>query len=102
MERGLAVKMSYSCDEPYLKSYTFSIVDIIKTAEPWKVSQFTEIVTRENGVWKGKSEGEQDPEANHPNKGTCTFSGESVYKGLRMKMAWDGDQVEIRVTKPET
>lgn len=102
VERGLAVKMSYTCDEPYLKGYTFSIVDIIKNAEPWTVSQFTEIVTRENGVWKGMCEGEQDPKANHPNKGTCKFIGESVYKGLRMEMAWDGDQVKIKVTKPET
>lgn len=99
--RGLRVQMNYNCPEPYLRGKTFSVVDVVKDGDPWAVTQFMEIVTIESGVWKGMCIGEQPPDADHPNKGTCNFTGESVYKGMNMVMSWDGDQVKIKVTKLE-
>lgn len=96
--RGDGLSMVYSCTEPYLQGKSFSIIDTDKSAEPWVVSEFTEIVTGE-GVWKGMCAATQDPKVNFPDKGKCIFSGERGYNGLMMTMAWDGDQVKIRVTE---
>jgi hypothetical protein len=101
MERGLHIKTRQTCSEPYLKGNAQWVGDISKNSSLWEVFYFSEIVTSENGVWKGYCQGSQTPDSDFPEKGECLLNGESVYKGLQMILEWEGDNEKIKVIQSE-
>ena len=101
MERGEYNLFKMDCPDTYLDGNIYAILDTeLHEDGTYLVYGWQEMVTKEEGVWKGMCETQITTEVA---KGTCTYIGAGKYKGLKndVTLNFEGDIIKttIRVTR---